>query len=60
MSSGLNDGEDITLEIELFLVSVLQKAAPEVTPYIDKSTGKLYYKLNRAVYGPLDPPSCGT
>ena len=48
------DGEDIVMEIEPFLVLVLQKVAPEVIPFVDKSTGKLYCKLNKAVYGTLD------
>jgi hypothetical protein len=48
------DGEDIIMEIEPYLVSVLKKEAPEVIPYIDKGTGKLYCKLNKAVYGTLD------
>jgi hypothetical protein len=35
-------------------LNVLKKVAPEVIPYIDETTGKLYCKLNKAVYGTID------
>jgi hypothetical protein len=48
------EGEEVVMEIEPFLVRILSKVAPEVTPYVDKDTGKLYVKLAKALYGTLD------
>ena len=47
-------GEEIIMELEPMLVSILKKIAPEVIPFVDESSGKLYVKLDKALYGTLD------
>ena len=49
-----SDGEEIVMEIEPFLVSILPKVAPEVIPFVDGVFGKLYVKVEKALYGTLD------
>jgi hypothetical protein len=49
-----SDGEEIIMEIEPYLTSILSQVAPEVTPYVDAVTGKLYVKVEKALYGTLD------
>jgi hypothetical protein len=44
-------GEDVLMELDSLLTSILAKIAPEIVPYIDKRTGKLIVKLDRALYG---------
>jgi hypothetical protein len=46
-------GEEIIMELEPMLVSILAKVAPEVKPYIDEK-GRVLVKLNKAMYGTLD------
>jgi hypothetical protein len=47
-------GEEIIMEIEPLLVAILSRIAPEVKPFVDPATGKLYVKLDKALYGTLD------
>jgi hypothetical protein len=46
-------GEEVIMELEPMLVSILAKVAPEIKPYTDRS-GKLLVKLDKAMYGTLD------
>jgi hypothetical protein len=47
------EGEELIMELEPLLVSILKRIAPEVIPYVDEN-GKLLVKLNKALYGTLD------
>lgn len=47
------DGEEIIMELEPLLVSILDKVAPEIKPYVDEK-GRVLVKLNKAMYGTLD------
>jgi hypothetical protein len=47
-------GEEIIMEVEPLLVSILARIAPEIIPFVDSVTGKLYVKLDKALYGTLD------
>ena len=47
------EGEEIIMELEPMLVSILSKFAPEVKPYVDDK-GRVLVKLNKAMYGTLD------
>jgi hypothetical protein len=46
-------GEEVIMELEPMLVSILAKVAPEIKPFTDRS-GKLLVKLDKAMYGTLD------
>ena len=46
-------GEEIIMELEPMLVSILAKVAPEIKPFVDEK-GRLLAKLNKAMYGTLD------
>lgn len=43
-------GEEVIMELDKMLTSILAKVAPEVKPYVDEK-GRLLCKLDRAVYG---------
>ena len=47
------EGEEVIMELEPMLVSILAKVAPEVKPYVDEK-GRLLVKLTKAMYGTLD------
>ncbi len=42
-------GEMVLIELEPMLARVLAKIAPEVIPFIDKQTGKLLVRLDKAL-----------
>eukprot|EP00392_Amoebophrya_sp_AT5.2_P019502 g20358.t1 len=44
-------GEEVVMELEPFLTKLLSQVAPEVVPFVDESTGKLYFRLDKALYG---------
>ena len=46
-------GEEVIMELEPMLVSILSKMAPEIKPYID-DRGRVLVKLSKAMYGTLD------
>ena len=43
-------GEEVIMELEPMLTTILKKVAPEVSPYVDE-TGKLLVRLDKALYG---------
>ena len=47
------DGEEIIMELEPLLVSILAKVAPSIKPYVDEK-GRVLVKLTKAMYGTLD------
>jgi hypothetical protein len=47
------EGEEVIMELEPMLVTILARVAPEVKPYTDEK-GRLLVKLNKAMYGTLD------
>lgn len=47
-------GEEVIMELEPTLVKILAKVAPEVEPYVDEASGKMYARLDKAMYGTLD------
>ena len=47
------DGEEIIMELEPLLVTILAKVAPSIKPYVDDK-GRLLVKLTKAMYGTLD------
>lgn len=47
------DGEEIIMELEPMLVSILAKVAPDIKPYVDEK-GRVLVKLSKAMYGTLD------
>jgi hypothetical protein len=47
------EGDEIIMELEPLLVSILGKVAPEVKPFVDEK-GRMLVKLNKAMYGTLD------
>jgi hypothetical protein len=47
------DGEEIIMELEPLLVSILSKVAPSIKPFIDEK-GRVLVKLTKAMYGTLD------
>jgi len=47
------EGEEIIMELEPMLVTILAKVAPEVKPYVDEK-GRLLVELTKAMYGTLD------
>ena len=50
-----SDSEEIVMEIEPFLVSMQSKVARKwFVPLVDAVSGKLYVKVEKALYGTLD------
>ena len=47
------EGEEIIMELEPMLVSILSKVAPEVKPFVDEK-GRVLVMLTKAMYGTLD------